>query len=74
MDQGHALRVKDVAAYLCISQQREAQMYAEGKLPKPNRVDGIGPLWKPATIERWAKREWWGTRRWRQRPSGGSGS
>ena len=43
-------------------------MYAEGKLPEPNRVDGIGPLWKPARIERWAEREWWGTRRWRTRP------
>jgi hypothetical protein len=27
-------------------------MYAEGKLPKPDQVDGIGPLWKPTTIER----------------------
>jgi hypothetical protein len=44
-------------------------MYAEGKFPEPERVDGVGLLWKPATIERWAKREWWGTRRWRKRPS-----
>jgi hypothetical protein len=42
-------------------------MFHEGKFPKPERVDGIGPIWKPATIERWAEREWWGTRRWRRR-------
>jgi hypothetical protein len=48
--------------------QRAAQMYAEEKLPKPDLVDSIGPMWKPATIERWAEREWWDTRRWRRRP------
>jgi hypothetical protein len=42
----------------------------EGKLPEPDQVDGIGPQWKPATIERWAEREWWETRRWRRRPKG----
>jgi hypothetical protein len=46
------------------------QMHAEGKLPEPDQLDGIGPLWKPATIERWANREWWDTRRWRKRPKG----
>jgi hypothetical protein len=30
-------------------------MYAEGKLPEPDEIDGIGPLWKPARIERWAR-------------------
>ena len=67
MSQGRAFRVSDVAAYLRVSQQRGALMYAEGKLPEPDHVDGIGPLWKPVTIERWAKREWWDTRRWRKR-------
>ena len=43
-------------------------MYAEGKLPEPDQVDRIGPLWKRTTIERWADREWWETRRWRKRP------
>lgn len=38
-------------------------MYAEGKLPLPERIDGVGQLWKPDTIERWAEREWWETRR-----------
>jgi hypothetical protein len=65
----HLLRILDVAAYLRVSQQRGAQMYAEGKFPEPEQVDLIGPLWKPATIERWAEREWWETRRWRKRPS-----
>lgn len=41
------LRVKDVGAYLAVSHQRAAQMYAEGKLPKPVRVDRVGPLWEP---------------------------
>jgi len=37
-------------------------MYAEGKLLGPERFDSIWPLWRPATIERWANREWWGGR------------
>jgi anti-anti-sigma factor len=56
VSQVRALRVKDVAAYLRVSHQRGTQMYAEGKLPEPEWEDGIGPLWKSATIERWAKR------------------
>jgi len=56
-------------AYLGVSHQRASMMYAEGKLPEPERVDVIGPLWKPATIERWAEREWWDTRPWRKRPT-----
>jgi predicted DNA-binding transcriptional regulator AlpA len=52
--QGRALRIRQVAAYLQVSHQRVAQRYAEGKLPEPERVDGIGPTWSPATIERWA--------------------
>jgi hypothetical protein len=68
VSQNRALRMSDVAAYLQVSHQRVAQMRQEGKLPKPDRVDRIGPLWEPTTIERWAEREWWGTRRWRMRP------
>jgi hypothetical protein len=59
--------MREVASYLRVSHQRVTQMHAEGKLPEPDQVDGIGPLWKPATIERWADREWWDTRRWRKR-------
>jgi hypothetical protein len=58
----------DVAIYLHVSHQRVTQMYAEGKLPEADHVDDTGPTWKPAKIERWAKREWWGTRPWRKRP------
>jgi predicted DNA-binding transcriptional regulator AlpA len=47
VSQGRTLRVSDVAAYLGVSQQRAAQMHAEGKFPEPERIDGIGPLWKP---------------------------
>jgi hypothetical protein len=63
----YMFRISDVAAYLGVSQQRGTQMHAEGKLPKPERVDSVGPLWKPTTIERWAEREWWDTRRRRTR-------
>jgi predicted DNA-binding transcriptional regulator AlpA len=61
MSQGGGLRIRDVGAYLGISHQRADQMFHEGKLPEPERVGGIGPQWKPATIERWAEREWWGS-------------
>ena len=61
------MRINDVGAYLGVSQQRAAQMFHEGKLPTPEGVDLVGPQWKPATIECWAEREWWGTRRWRTR-------
>jgi predicted DNA-binding transcriptional regulator AlpA len=67
MSQPPKLRIRDVAAYLHVSHQRVTQMHAGGKLPKPDQLDGIGPLWKSATIERWAEREWWGSRRWRKR-------
>jgi predicted DNA-binding transcriptional regulator AlpA len=60
------LRTADVGKFLGVSQQRADQMFHEGKFPEPERVDSIGPMWKLATIERWAEREWWGTRRWRQ--------
>jgi hypothetical protein len=50
MSHGRALRMKDVATYLRVTHQRATQMRAEGKLPEPDQVDRIGPLWKPATI------------------------
>jgi hypothetical protein len=51
-----ALRIADVAACIGVSQQRAAQMSHEGKLAKPDQADAIGPMWEPATIERWAER------------------
>lgn len=47
---GRFLRMPEVAADLRVSRRRVQQMYAEGKLPEPERVDGLGPTWKPATI------------------------
>lgn len=41
-------------------------MNTEGKFPEPDQLDVIGPMWKRATIERWAKREWWGTQLWKK--------
>ncbi|MDP9201114.1 MAG: helix-turn-helix domain-containing protein [Gemmatimonadota bacterium] len=58
------LRSVDVARYLGVTHQRVTQMVAEGKLPAP-RHDPVGPLWTPSVIERWAEREWWGTKPWR---------
>jgi predicted DNA-binding transcriptional regulator AlpA len=52
MSQGRTLRIRDVGAYLGVSKQRADQMFDEGKLPEPDRVDGISPMWKLATIER----------------------
>ena len=71
MSRRHPLRMSEIAAYLNVTFQRVAQMRQEGKLPEPDHVDGIGPMWKPATIERWAEREWWETRRWRKLPRDG---
>lgn len=68
MSLGRIFRLADVAAYLGVTQQRVTQMRQEGKLPEPKQVDGVGPLWKRATIERWADRQWWDTRRWRKQP------
>jgi hypothetical protein len=56
----------DVARYLGVSVQRVAQMVTEGKLPASRR-DHLGPYWTPSTIERWAERQWWGTKPWRSR-------
>jgi hypothetical protein len=63
---GPSWRIKDIGAYLGVSHQRPEQMFHEGKFPKSERVDGIGPKWRPATIQGWAEREWWGTRLWRK--------
>ena len=64
------LRISHVATFLGVSQQRVSFLYRHGRLPKPAKVDAIGPLWDRDTIESWAEREWWGKSRtpWRQRP------
>ena len=67
MSQGSTFRIRDVGAYLRVTHQRVTQLYAEGKFPEPDQVDGIGPMWKQATIERWAERKWWDSRRWRKK-------
>jgi hypothetical protein len=40
----------------------------EGTVPEADQFGGVDPLWSPATIKRWAEREWWDTRRWRTQP------
>ena len=44
VSQNRPLRMADVAIFLQVSHQRVAQMRQEGRLPKPDQVDGIGPL------------------------------
>ncbi len=58
------IRSTEVARYVGITHQRVTQMVAEGKLPAPRR-DHFGTSWTASQIERWAEREWWGTRPWR---------
>lgn len=67
MSQDCTLRLTDVADYLGVSMKQVAQMRQESLLPEPELIDGVGARWKPATIGRWAEREWWETRRWRER-------
>jgi excisionase family DNA binding protein len=62
------LRMVDVARYLGVTHQRVTQMVAEGKLPATRR-DHLGPSWSESAIERWAEREWWGTKPWRKSPA-----
>ncbi len=69
MSQGRTFRLTEIADYLGVSMQQVAQMRQEGMLPEPELIDGVGAQWKSATIERWAKRKWWDSRRWRRRPS-----
>jgi hypothetical protein len=44
-------RISEVPTSLNVSWQRMPQMRLEGKLPEPDRIDRIGPLWKPVAIE-----------------------
>ncbi len=55
-----ALKSPDTSA----SRTSASQMMAEGKLPTPRR-DHLGAFWTLGVIERWAEREWLGTRPWR---------
>jgi hypothetical protein len=43
-----SLRIRDVGAYLGVSHQRADQMFLEGKVPEPEVVDAIGPMWEPS--------------------------
>jgi hypothetical protein len=40
MSRTRAFRIRDVAAFIRVSHQRASRMYAEGKLPEPDQVDG----------------------------------
>ena len=40
VSQGRTLRIRDVGALLGVSHQVADQMFHEGKLPKPEKVDG----------------------------------
>lgn len=49
----------DVAAYLQVSSAGRTDATG-GEAAEAHRVDKIGPLWEPTTIEPWAEREWVG--------------
>lgn len=59
----------DVAEFLGLSHQRVDQLLREGRLPKPSGRSGRARMWERSAIERWAKSEWWDSRRWRRRGS-----
>jgi hypothetical protein len=63
------LRSVDVARHLGVTHQRVTQMVDEGKLPAPRR-DHLGASWTAGAIERWAERQWWGTKPWRAQRTG----
>lgn len=65
---GRTLRIRDVAAYLRITHQRVTQMFDEGKLPEPERVDGIGPCGSPPRSSDGPSVSDGGRGRWRARP------
>jgi predicted DNA-binding transcriptional regulator AlpA len=48
-----ALRLNDVAATTGLSRRSVERERASGRFPKPDRVVGRMPLWRPETIEKW---------------------
>jgi hypothetical protein len=53
--------VKEVAGMLAVSKQRVSDLAAEGRLPAPIARLASGPVWRQASIERFAER-------WDRRP------
>jgi uncharacterized protein YjcR len=47
--------IAEIADTLGMRPATVAQWYRRGKLPKPDAVLKMGPVWKEATIERWRK-------------------
>jgi len=67
------VRTIEIADFLGISRQRADQLSVVEGFPRPRMVAGR-PMWKRTSIEAWAKREWWGAKPWRRRPSRGEAS
>jgi predicted DNA-binding transcriptional regulator AlpA len=68
------LRSVDVADYLDVSRQRVSQLASEQGFPSPrHRPDGTR-VWRADEILRWAERNWWGLKPWRERPRGAMAS
>jgi hypothetical protein len=62
------VRLVDIARMLSVSKQRAHQVAIEEGFPAPVEFDPRGRLWDCTEIERWAEREWFGSRPWRKKP------
>ena len=63
------IRIADIARYLGVNKQRAHQLAGTRGFPRPAKRLRSGRLWEPFAIDEWAKREWWASRPWRERPS-----
>jgi hypothetical protein len=62
------MNLTEIGRYLNVSPERARQVAADDPtFPKPASENPR--RWSRARIERWAKRHWWDTRPWRQRPN-----
>jgi hypothetical protein len=68
-DETDRFQLADVARHLGVTKQRVHQLSAERGFPTSGtQADGLR-WWDRVTVERWAEREWWGTKPWRTTPS-----
>jgi predicted DNA-binding transcriptional regulator AlpA len=48
--------VSEIAEALGVSRNTVAQWYRRGKLPEPDRMLAMGPVWTGRRIERWIEK------------------
>lgn len=61
---GGLWRITDIARDLNVSRQRAQQLVRKPGFPARIAEDGVGPLWQPSDVRRWA-RGWRRERPWR---------